>query len=84
MCSYILQCCCWLLDKDVYVAVALERTAWQQPVSAGAISDRGKLQVIPLLFVPHARTMHVHNSNPWAQANVLLSLGWVLQLMLPT
>jgi len=23
----------------------LERTAWQQPVSAGAISERGKLQV---------------------------------------
>ena len=26
-------------------AVALERTSWQQPVSAGAISERGKLQV---------------------------------------
>ena len=26
-------------------AVALERTAWQQPVSAGAISDRGKQAV---------------------------------------
>lgn len=26
-------------------AVALERTAWQSPVDAGAISERGKLQV---------------------------------------
>lgn len=25
-------------------SVAMERTAWQQPVDAGAISDRGKLQ----------------------------------------
>lgn len=32
------SCVCWS-------AVALERTAWQQPVSAGAISERGKLQV---------------------------------------
>ena len=77
MYSYILQCCCWVLDKDIYVAVALERTAWQQPVSAGAISDRGKLQVKPLLL-PHAYTVYILNSNLSAQTTVLPSLGWIL------
>ena len=34
-----------LLWVPTMLAVALERTAWQQPVSAGAISDRGKQAV---------------------------------------
>ena len=33
------------LGAPTILAVALERTAWQQPVSAGAISDRGKQAV---------------------------------------
>ena len=32
-------------SSKMLFAVALERTAWQQPVSAGAISDRGKQAV---------------------------------------
>ena len=45
--------------------MALERTAWQQPVSAGAISERGKLQVwthitIGSFFCPASATSAQH------------------------